>query len=128
MELMIIRKDEEGDVENEAIAVELREENEYVAEVIDQECDERSEEHISILSEIIDSWTSGEHSFYRGFNQVDKKRLNDCIKKRNDITGDIRIDNFIDTINLINRISMFIYRKLSLIAKSRCQHNLKEFY
>ncbi|CAI9725592.1 Hypothetical predicted protein [Octopus vulgaris] len=101
---------------------ELKEENENGAEIIDQESDERTEEQISILNEIIDIWTSGEHSFYTGVKKVDRKKLNEWARKINDITGDIRTSNITDTNNLINVISIFIARKLGLKAKvSHCE-------
>ncbi|CAI9715809.1 Hypothetical predicted protein [Octopus vulgaris] len=44
------RKDEEQNEDSESIAVELKEENEYEAEIIDQKSDGRTEEQISILN------------------------------------------------------------------------------
>ncbi|CAI9732672.1 Hypothetical predicted protein [Octopus vulgaris] len=105
------RKDEEENADSETIAVELREENKHEAKIMDQESDERTEEQISILSEIVDIWTSDEQRFHTGFKKVDRNSMND-------ITDDIRNGNITDTNNLINAISIFVARKLSLKANA----------
>lgn len=53
------RRNEEEFAGIETMAVELKEENEREAEIIDQKRGERTEEKIYILNEIINSWTSG---------------------------------------------------------------------
>lgn len=61
------RKDDEGNADSETMAVNLKEENKDVFEIMDQERDERSEEQISILNGIIDIQACGEQSLHSGF-------------------------------------------------------------
>ncbi|CAI9717868.1 Hypothetical predicted protein [Octopus vulgaris] len=84
------------------MAVELNEENEHKAENINQESDESTGKQISILIEIFDIWTSGEQRFYTSFKKVDRKKLNEWVRKIKDIAGDIRTENTRDTNNLIS--------------------------
>ncbi|CAI9724908.1 Hypothetical predicted protein [Octopus vulgaris] len=107
---------------------ELKEENENEAEIIDQEGDKGTEEQISILNEIIDIWTSGEQSFDTGFKKVDRKKLNEWVRKINDIIVDIRTGNITDTNNLINAISIFVVRKLGLKAKEKYHYENTKGY
>ncbi|CAI9729041.1 Hypothetical predicted protein [Octopus vulgaris] len=110
------RKDEEENADSETMAVELKEENEHKAEIIDQESYEKTK--ISIFNDIINILTSGKLSLHTEFKKGErKKKLNEWVRKINDITGDIRADNITYTNNLRNAISIFITRKLGLKAK-----------
>lgn len=102
------RKDEEERADGETMAAELKEENEDEAEIVDQESGERTKELISVLKEIVDIWASGEQSFYTGLKKVDIKKLNEWVRKINDIIGDIRPDSITDINDLMNAISIFV--------------------
>ena len=86
----------------------------------------KSEEQREMMQEIVDIMRSEEREFIPGFKRIERKRLKQVAAKINEVVEDIQTDSITETNNLLNAISMYCARQVSLKKPSEKRRKTNE--